>query len=135
MSADATRDIIKSYLDAFNASDHEAMLALLDEDVAHDINQGDREIGLDKFRWFLGTMARHYDETLTDIAVMVGEHGVRGAAEFTVHGKYLATAEGLPDASGQKYTLPAGIFFEVDDGKITRVSTHYNLKDWIAQVS
>ena len=61
--------------------------------------------------------------------------GVRAAAEFTVHGKYLATAEGLPAANGQSYTLPAGIFFEIDDGLISRVTTYYNLQDWIAQVS
>src|SRR5690606_352178 len=53
MSAETTRNLIRSYLDAFNAGDHEAMLALVDEDVAHDINQGGREIGKDKLRWFL----------------------------------------------------------------------------------
>ena len=57
------------------------------------------------------------------------------AAEFTVRGQYIATAEGLPEADGQNYDIPAGIFFDVDDGLITRVTTYYNLKDWIAQVS
>jgi len=66
---------------------------------------------------------------------MVSESGVRAAAEFTVDGQYIATAEGLPSANGQHYSLPAGIFFEVDDGRISRVTTYYNLKQWIAQVS
>jgi steroid delta-isomerase-like uncharacterized protein len=135
MSEKTTHEIISKYLAAFNASDSEAMLALLHEDVAHDINQGERQIGKEKFRWFNGEMARHYSEELTDIAIMVAEGGVRAAAEFTVRGKYIATAEGLPEANGQNYDLPAGIFFEVDDGLITRVTTYYNLKDWIAQVS
>jgi steroid delta-isomerase-like uncharacterized protein len=51
-----------------------------------------------------------------------------------VHGSYLATDEGLPEANGQRYSLPAGIFFEIDDGLISRVTTTYNLNDWIAQV-
>jgi len=51
-----------------------------------------------------------------------------------VHGKYIATGEGLPPAKGQTYVLPAGTFFEIDDGLITRVTTYYNLKDWTAQV-
>ena len=134
MSADETRTLIEAYYAAFNAADWDAMLALLDEDVAHDINQGGREIGREKFRWFLAQMARHYREELSDIAIMVDEGGSRAAAEFTVRGTYLSTAEGLPAANGQSYSLPAGTFFEIDDGRISRVTTFYNLADWIAQV-
>lgn len=135
MSEAETVKLIERYIDAFNAADSEAMLACLHEDVAHDINEGGREIGKDTFRWFLGMMARHYRERLTDVAIMVGQGGGRAAAEFTVHGTYLATAEGLPEATGQNYVLPAGIFFEIDDGLISRVTTYYNLADWTAQVS
>ena len=45
MNPDETRALVRRYLDAFNASDHDAMLAVLAEDVVHDINQGGREIG------------------------------------------------------------------------------------------
>ncbi|MGE0240292.1 MAG: isopropylmalate/homocitrate/citramalate synthase, partial [Parvibaculaceae bacterium] len=41
---------------------------------------------------------------------------------------------GLPKAKGQGYKLRVGAFFEIRNGKITRVSTHYNLKDWTRQV-
>jgi hypothetical protein len=30
--------------------------------------------------------------------------------------------------------LPAGAFFELADGRITRVTTYYNLADWTTQV-
>jgi steroid delta-isomerase-like uncharacterized protein len=135
LSQNETRALIARYFDAFNASDHDAMAELLHEDVAHDINQGGREIGRDAFRRFNAMMSKHYRETLRDIEIMVSESGVRAAAEFTVDGTYFATADGLPPANGQAYSLPAGIFFEVDDGRISRVTTYYNLKDWIAQVS
>lgn len=135
MSEADTIALIRRYIDAFNAGDRDAMLACLADDVAHDINQGERQIGKDKFRWFLGMMDRHYRERLEDVVVMAGQGGGRGAAEFTVHGTYLATAEGLPEANGQTYALPAGIFFEVDDGLISRVTTYYNLADWTAQVA
>ncbi|WP_420406951.1 ketosteroid isomerase-related protein [Hoeflea sp.] len=134
MNRDDTTALIRRYLDAFNAKDFDTMLDCLGEDVIHDINQGGREIGKEKFRWFNASMSRHYDEELGDIAIMVNEGGNRAAAEFTVRGTYLATAEGLPEANGQRYSLPAGIFFEVDDGLIVRVSTAYNLNDWIEQV-
>lgn len=134
MSRDATAALIRRYLDAFNAKDFDAMLDCLSDDVAHDINQGGREIGKEKFRWFNAMMSKHYDEELGDIEIMVNDSGSRAAAEFTVRGTYLATAEGLPEANGQRYSLPAGIFFEIDDGAISRVSTSYNLPEWIAQV-
>ncbi|HRN84136.1 MAG TPA: isopropylmalate/homocitrate/citramalate synthase, partial [Hyphomicrobium sp.] len=55
--------------------------------------------------------------------------------EFNVNGEYLNTDSELPPAQGQKYVLPAGTFFAIRDGKIARVTTYYNLTDWIAQVA
>jgi len=79
-------------------------------------------------------MNRCYRERLADIVVMASADGSRAAAEFVVHGEYIATDEGLPPANGQRYVLPAGAFFEVRDGKVARVTNYYNLNDWIAQV-
>ena len=103
-------EVIRAYYEAFNAGDREGMLALLTDDVAHDINQGGREIGKDAFRRFLAHMDRCYREELRDIVVMASPDGSRAAAEFTVHGTYLVTDKGLPPASGQTYTVPAGTF-------------------------
>lgn len=127
-------DVIRAYYEAFNRGDRGAMLALLTEDVAHDINQGSRESGRDAFGRFLAHMDRCYHEQLHDIVVMSSADGRRGAAEFVVEGTYLVTDAGLPPARGQTYRLPAGTFFELRDGRIARVTTHYNLADWSAQV-
>lgn len=131
----SAKDIISAYYDAFNRQDMNAFLGLLTDDVAHDINQGERQTGKDVFRGFMDKMNRSYRERLTDIVIMESADGKRGAAEFTVNGEYLATDEGLPEAKGQKYVLPAGAFFEIRDGKVARISNYYNLNDWIAQVS
>lgn len=130
-----TRALIQRYFDAFNAHSIEGMVACLSEDVVHDVNQGERRIGRDAFERFSVHMAQSYRETLSDIVIMVSEDGNRAAAEFTVHGTYLQTDEGLPPANGQTYSLSAGTFFEVDDGLISRVTTYYNLDEWIRQVS
>ena len=127
-------DTIHAYYDAFNRQDMDAFLALLSDDVVHDINQGERQSGKDTFATFMDHMNRCYRETLTDIVIMGSEDGKRGSAEFIVNGEYLTTDEGLPDANGQTYVLPAGAFFELKDGKISRVTNYYNLNDWIAQV-
>ena len=130
-----TPDLITAYYDAFNRGDRGAMLALLTEDVAHDLNQGGREIGRDAFRAFLARMDRCYRERLTDIVIAVSADGTRAAAEWVVHGTYLADDEGLPPARGQTYVLPGGAFFAIRDGRIARVTNTYNLADWIRQVA
>ncbi|RYG21885.1 MAG: isopropylmalate/homocitrate/citramalate synthase [Burkholderiales bacterium] len=135
MSRADTEALIRDYYSAFNACDVEGFLALLSDDVAHDINQGGREKGKKAFTAFLGRMNRSYEEQIVEIAVMVNEDGSRAASEFIVLGKYLKADEGLPPASGQAYRLPAGAFFEVKDGKVSRISNTYNLQDWLKQVA
>jgi steroid delta-isomerase-like uncharacterized protein len=129
-----TIDLIRRYYDAFNRGDWATMLSLMDEHVVHDINQGGRETGRDRFAAFLQRMNVSYSEQLKNIVLMANENGSRAAAEYVVHGVYKATDEGLPLAQGQTYVLPGGAFFEVANGRITRVSNYYNLEDWLAQV-
>lgn len=131
----AATDLIKDYYAAFNAGDMDRFLALLSDEVVHDINQGERQIGKAAFAAFMTRMNRCYREQLSDIVVMASSDGRRAAAEFIVHGQYLADDDGLPPASGQRYLLPAGAFFEIRDGKVARVTNYYNLNDWIEQVS
>lgn len=129
-----TRNLIERYYAAFNKGDAAGMMECLTEDVAHDINQGGRQSGKAAFAAFLDHMNRCYRERLTDIVIMADETGQRAAAEFVVHGEYLVTDEGLPEARGQTYVLPAGAFFDIADGRIARVSVYYNLADWTRQV-
>ena len=131
----STIELVERYYAAFNAGDWEGMLACLADDVAHDLNQGSREHGRQAFRAFLARMAGSYREQLREIVVMATPDGHRAAAEYVVHGTYLATDEGLPDARGQTYVLPGGAFFAIRGGRIARVSNYYNLQDWLDQVS
>lgn len=131
---EATLALVKRYYDAFNRNDIPEMLACLSEDVAHDVNQGGRRVGKAKFAEFCAHMDRCYAEQLTDVVLMASEDGKTAAAEFVVNGVYKATDSDLPPAKGQKYRLPAGAFLAIADGRITRVTTYYNLQDWIAQV-
>ncbi|WP_297366656.1 ketosteroid isomerase-related protein [Acidocella sp.] len=130
----ATLALITAYYNAFNAGDAQAMLALLADDVRHDINQGAPEHGKPAFAAFMADMQRAYAERLTDIVIIATPDGTRAAAEYVVHGQYLTTQPGLPEASGQRYLLPGGAFFTIAQGKITRVTNYYNLEDWLTQV-
>ncbi|MDX9874206.1 MAG: ketosteroid isomerase-related protein [Spongiibacteraceae bacterium] len=131
----AAKKIVENYYAAFNAGDMDAFLALLTDDVIHDINEGPREIGKEAFRAFMNRMNGSYQEELVDMTIMTSADGTRAAAEFTVLGTYLKADAGLPPARGQQYRLPAGAFFELRDGKVARISNYYNLQNWIAQVS
>ena len=134
MAAADTVALITRYYDAFNRGDAEGMIACVADDVVHDVNQGARRSGKAAFRQFCAHMSRCYKEQLQGIVVMATPDGGRAAAEFNVIGTYLVAEEGLPPAKGQTYRLPAGTFFAVRDGLITRITTYYNLTDWLLQV-
>ena len=129
-----TKALITAYYDAFNAGRTDEMLNFLHDDVEHHVNEGPIRKGRALFEQFNAHMTECYQEHLTDMVIMANETGDRAAAEFVVNGKYLKTDTDLPPASGQTYRLPAGAFFSIRDGKITRVTTYYNLADWMAQV-
>jgi steroid delta-isomerase-like uncharacterized protein len=131
---DRATELILTYYAAFNRGDWHGMLALLTEDVVHDLNQGARETGRDAFAAFLSRMHASYREQLRDIVVLASPDGARAAAEYVVHGEYHSTDEGLPAANGQTYVLPGGAFFDIRDDRIARVTNYYNLQDWIRQV-
>jgi len=126
--------VLARYYSAFNAGDWQGMLDCLSDDVAHDVNQGERVTGKAAFAQFLAHMERCYKERLDDLVLMASEDGRRASAEFVVHGAYLTTDEGLPEATGQTYVLPAGAFLALEGGKITRLTMYYNLADWTKQV-
>lgn len=134
MAAADTIALLTRYYDAFNRGDSEGMIACVADDVVHDVNQGARRTGKAAFSQFCAHMSRSYKERLEGIVVMATPDGGRAAAEFNVIGTYLVAEEGLPPANGQTYRLPAGTFFAVRDGLITRITTYYNLTDWLLQV-
>ncbi|MFN3525907.1 MAG: ketosteroid isomerase-related protein [Paracoccus sp. (in: a-proteobacteria)] len=129
-----SKALISDYYDAFNTGQTDRMLEMLHDEVEHHVNEGQIRKGRALFAQFNAHMTRCYRENLTDIVVFANEAGDRAAAEFVVNGAYLETDEGLPPARGQTYRLPAGAFFTIRDGKIARVTTYYNLADWVRQV-
>lgn len=127
--------LIARYYAGFNAGNPAGMLDCVAEDVEHRVNEGGIRHGRAKFAEFCAHMGVSYREELRDLVIFANDEGTRGAAEFVVHGTYLKTDPGLPEAKGQTYILPAGGFFDLKDGRIQRVTTFYNLKDWVDQVN
>lgn len=130
-----TKNLVKQYYEAFNHQDMKTFLNCLSEDVIHDINQGGCHIGKDSFSKFMDHMNQCYQETVTDLVIMVNEDGSRAAAEFIIEGTYLSTDKGLPEAKQQHYRLPVGAFFSIEKNQISRVTNYYNMQDWLNQVT
>ncbi|WP_181708525.1 ketosteroid isomerase-related protein [Chthonobacter rhizosphaerae] len=131
----AIRSLIDRYIAAFNEGSIAGMLACVSDDVVLDVNQGGRRVGREKFETYLIHMARCYRERMTDVVLLTAGDGLHAAAEYTVSGTYLETDDNLPPANGQTYSVRAGSFFEVENGRISRMTTYYDLDDWIEQVA
>jgi steroid delta-isomerase-like uncharacterized protein len=127
--------VIEQYYQHFNDANYEGMLGMLSENVLHEPSQGEPRLGKQKFREFLQHMERCYKEQVIGPVVMATSDGKHAAAEFMLTGTYLQTDSDLPQAKGQQYKLRVGAFFELEGGRITRVSNHYNLQHWLAQIS
>jgi steroid delta-isomerase-like uncharacterized protein len=129
-----TRSLIEGYLDAMNHRSVAGMMERLSEDIILDPNQEQRRIGTEAFQAYHVHRFRRFRERAADLVVIVSEDGFRAAAEFTLRGEYQETEQGMPSATGQSYSIGAGAFFEIDDGRISRVTLYYNVNDLISQV-
>lgn len=130
-----SKELIRLYYQKFNETKFDEMVALLAENVQHDLNEGETQTGKAAFASFMKVMDAHYSERVVDLEIFAGEHADRFAAEFFIEGNYTKTQAGLPPAANQPYRLRVGAFFEVKNGQIARVTNHYNLRQWIQMVS
>lgn len=128
------RDLLQRYFNALNDRDIRTCLALVSDDLILEPNQGFAEHGRDAFAAHLERQLRCYREAIEPRVILVEPQGGHAACEYRVVGEYLSTDDGLPEACGQGYELRAGAFFEIRDGLISRISLHFNLPDWLAQV-
>ena len=133
-SHDRAAELVLDYYAALNRNDIDGVLALLSDDVVHELNQGPREVGRAAFAAFLQRMEACYHEQLRDLVVMSSPDGQRAAAEYMVHGEYVADDIGMPPARGQRYVMPGAAFFAFRDGRIRRITDCYNVQEWLAQV-
>lgn len=130
-----TIKLIETYYSALNSKDMKVLFAIMDPNVTHDINQGPSEQGIDKFKQFMENANRSFDEKLSNIIILVSDDGKYASARWIDHGIYFKT---YPDmgiaASNQIFTVPGGHFFEIRNGKLSRVTTFYNNNDFKTQL-
>ena len=68
---------LRAYYEALNRHDPASAVALLDDEVVHELNQGPREVGKAPFREFLQRMEYCYHEQLVDIRLLASNDGIQ----------------------------------------------------------
>lgn len=129
-----SKELIRNYYQKFNEGKFGEMIDLLSEDVQHDLNEGETQKGKSAFTAFMKVMDAHYSEQALELEIFSGDLPDRFAAEFFIEGTYKKTQAGLPEAQNQPYRLRVGAFFEVKNDRISRITNHYNLRQWIQMV-
>jgi hypothetical protein len=113
---DDTRALVARYYAAFNAGDVAGMLDCLADDVAHHVNEGAVRVGKPAFEAFCAP----HEPLLPGAADRYRGDGQprRRPRGGGIHGErdLSGTDEGLPEARGQTYVLPAGGFFSSGTG-------------------
>ncbi len=120
--------IASRFIEALNERDFQAISSVLDEDVALDTMLGQRTIGAEPLRMAIMSYFRHFDEQFSDIVVMHDAFGQRVAVDATARGYYRQSFPGLPQASGQSYSIPSVFVFEIDGGLVTRLTHYRNIR-------
>lgn len=125
MTREQSIALVEQFVSAVNANDGASVVSCLHEDVVHDTGQGQREFGSDAFRQAMALRQVSTGEQIGDLVVMATDDGTRAAAEFTRRGRENA---GTGDP-GKRYSVPGGMFFAIEDGKIIRVSQYGSIQD------
>ncbi|MEX0345968.1 MAG: nuclear transport factor 2 family protein [Rhizobiaceae bacterium] len=120
MTREQSIALVEQFLSAVNANDGAGVETCLHEDVVHETGLGQREFGSEAFRRSIVLRQAATGEQIGDLVVMASDDGTRAAAEFTRRGRENAAA-GDP---GKRYSVPGGMFFAIEDGKIIRVSQY-----------
>lgn len=124
--------IVAAYYAAYNKQDITGQIALMAPEFKHFQNSGKVEIGTDAYRKYTAAVYTEVKEEVYQIDYIVGQDPMQIAAQSRARGEYFQN----PDikTQRQKYDIPLAEFFEVRDGKITKLSTYYNELEWENQV-
>lgn len=116
--------LVQRYFEALNSQHFDDLETIVSPDIVHDVDSLDRRLGREDFLAYLEARASQYREHAFDIELMVNDDGTRVAAEYTLLGFPLAEHPQEAIAASQTYRISGGLFFQIEDGRITRVSQH-----------
>lgn len=125
------RDLVMRYYTAYNAENWQTCLSLLSPDVVHDHPKG-RESGKLSFERsvFQAVCCRLQ---FSNISICASQSGRQAAAKYTILHRYLNTAPEMIQGSIPSHHLQGRSFFDVKGGLIRRITTYFDLKEWMGR--
>ena len=104
--------LVNKYYEEFNKKNIDGIIALCDDNVINDANQGDSSEGKENLRKFLLTAWAHFDESVYELDIMSNQDQSNIATEYLVKGKYYNSKEGLFPATNQYYEIMCTALFK-----------------------
>jgi steroid delta-isomerase-like uncharacterized protein len=135
MTRENSQKLIENFYANFNALELDKMVAVLSEDVKHEMNKGGLEKGKAAFSEMMKKSTKHYNEKVGNVIYMVSDDGKHVATKFEFTGKYISTDDSQIPAKNQPYQGTAINYFEIENGKITYTASWYDENEWKKQIS
>lgn len=126
--------LVQKYYDTLLVQDLDGFLALLADNVVHEINQGPTEVGKNLFKPFMEKQFSSGKINIKDLIILTSPDGKYASSRFICSGNYNVAQTGAPIAKGQHWEVPVVSFFKIDNGKITHVAVYYNSNEWQKQL-
>jgi steroid delta-isomerase-like uncharacterized protein len=123
----AAHALIARFFEAFNAQDRDALMGLVSEDIVLDCHPQHREWGLEALEAVFSRGQNTFREHVFDIEIMTNVDGTRAAAEYTVLGVPVGDDGEELEEVPQSYRFSGGLFFEIRDARIGRLSPLRNV--------
>lgn len=119
--------LIGRFFEAYNAQDRDALMELASEEIVLDCHPQRREWGREALGALLEKCQGTFREHVFDIEIMTNVDGTRAAAEYTVLGVPIAADGAEVEETPQSYRFSGGLFFEIKDARIERISPLRNV--------
>lgn len=126
-----TRELVMRYYTAYNAENWQACFSLLSPDVVHDHPKG-RELGKLSFERSV-FQADRCRLQFANISIRASQSGRQAVAEYSVLRSDLNTAPEMLQGNIPSHHLQGRSFFDVKGGLIRRITTYFDLKEWMGR--
>ena len=127
--------IVNDYYKAYNNQDVEGQVELMSSNFEHFTNSGKIEKGVEAYRKYAKAVYSDVKEEVYQTHFLIGQDPSHIAVQSRAKGEYLKIDKANPKNPLKKYDIPFAEFFEIQDEKITKLSTYYNELEWKNQVS
>ena len=129
MEPSEVRSVVDKSWKAICTANWDALAAVTHDDIVMEFSEGTFVRGREDCRAFWQYYLGNYHMHVVHMNII--PEGDTAAVEAALELTYHTTKPGMPEACGQKVTIPAAVFVTLRDGKVQRSRFVYSLADWM----